>query len=102
MAFPHFVYGYEDIASSEQLMPPTRCYLSRSHRAHEELEAIERCRTANAHFKRARQLFRSLYFNIYSVRRQAAFWQLVRRHRVVMVAAVGDTARPFLRGRSVA
>jgi hypothetical protein len=41
--------------------------------APEELEKNERCRTANAHFKRARQLFRSLYFNIYSARRQAAF-----------------------------
>jgi hypothetical protein len=41
--------------------------------APEELETNERCRSANAHFKRARQLFRSLYFNIYIGRRQAAF-----------------------------
>jgi hypothetical protein len=44
----------------------------------EELEKNERCRTANAHFKRARQLFRSLYFNIYSVRRQAAFCRCIQ------------------------
>jgi hypothetical protein len=46
--------------------------------AYEKRKGIGRCRAASAQCKRARQPFRSLYFNIYSVRRQATFLQLIR------------------------
>jgi hypothetical protein len=46
--------------------------------AYEERKGIERCRAANAQQKRARQPFRSLYFNIYIACRQATFLQLIR------------------------
>jgi hypothetical protein len=44
---------------------------------YEQHKGIERCHVANAQCKRARQPFRSLYFNIYSARRQATFLQLI-------------------------